>query len=175
MKFTIKAGRKTANNKLSMRFNPGLFLEFGFKLGKSCLYSDSGIIDGQNRIFGVTIPGTFETCDLVFIKDRSVLTLDMIVNQYTFCGRLKKTNMRRLVSVQPDLWYYCLITKTTLDEGKWGYVIQVNGIDDSHFIPYQSRMYSSCARIPLMFLRHPKLGGRYTLENDCDIEIKFVN
>ena len=175
MKFTIKAGRKTANNKFSMRFNPGLILEFGFKLGKSCLYSDSGIIDGWNRIFGVTIPGTFETCDLVFIKVRSVLTLGMIVNHNTFCGSLNHLNVKSLVSVQPDQWHHCVIGKSKLDEGKWGYVIQVDGIDDPHLIPFQRRMYASHKRVPLMFLRHPKLGGRYTLENDCDIEIQFIN
>ena len=174
MKFTIKAGRKTSDHLLRMRFNSSRLLAFRFRVDTSCLYDDPAIIDAWNRVFGISVLGTHSSCDLVFIKDHLQFSLGMKVSYRSGCGDFGTSIIKRLGNICPGILHVCEIVYTKNDDGKWQYMLLIEGENKYHFIPASWKMDAPDNGLPVALLRHPKLNGRYTLDNDCHIEIELI-
>lgn len=172
MKFTIKRGCKSADNFLKMRLVSGRRFAFRFKLDASCLYNTEGIINGWNRVFGVSIPGTTGSCDLIFTKDHDKICLGMNV-AYSADRNFKSSIFKRLANICPGAWHLCEIILYKNPSGNWFYNLVIEGEND-FFIPVSWQMNAPSGGIPVMMLRHPRLGGRYTLNDDLQIEIETI-
>ncbi len=172
MKFTIKTGCKSADNFLKMRLVSGRKINFRFKLDASCLYNTEGIINGWNRVFGVSVPGTTGSCDLIFTKDHDEICLGMNV-AYSSDKNFKSSIFKRLTKIGPGSWYSCEISHYKNSIGDWKYSIVVNPENELIF-PNWWEMDAPAGGIPVMMLRHPRLGGRYTLSDDLAIEIEII-
>ena len=156
-----------------MRLVSGRKINFRFKLDASCLYNTEGIINGWNRVFGVSVLGTTGSCDLIFTKDHEELTLAMQVTYNTVSGNFQTSILKRLVGVCPGVWHQCEIIHYKNPSGNWFYNLVIEGENNFSF-PISWQMNAPSGGIPVMRLRHPRLGGRYILNDDLQIEIETI-
>jgi len=169
MKFTIKAGRKTADKATRMRFMSGRRFYFRFKLGGSCFFDKNNFKDGWNRICGVHFIGTNGSCDLVFSKDSDRLTMAMQVTYVSVLGIYETSILKRLDLVIPERWYRCEILHYKNQSGLWFYSIVVEAEND-FYVPISWQMNAPESASSVMFIRHPTLFGAYNFHHDIDID-----
>lgn len=174
MKFTIKAGRHYASRTLRMRILWGRKITFRFRIAASCLYNPNTVINGWSKVFGVAEPlGHINSCRLVFICDQDGFRVGMYVYRNGVSPQEEPSLKKDLGRINAYRWYRCTIEKCQGYKGGWYYsmkVISDDGQSNSNF----AHMPAGAWNIPLRFLLHPYIGGRFTLDKDCEIEIERI-
>jgi len=170
MKFTIKAGRHYARKFLGMRLLFSNCIEFKFRISKSALYDPDQVVNGWSKVFGIAEPwGHRNSCRLVFgCFNKDVLSVGMYCYVNGVSPQENAKLKQSLGEILPDTWYRCKIANYKSKTGESYYYLYLwdNGIFRSYDIP--ARTY----RFPVRFLLHPYIGGRFTLQQDCCIEIE---
>jgi len=167
MKFTIKAGRHYANKILAMRIMWGNDLRFRFKISRTAMYDPATVINGWSKVFGISEPlGHRNSCRLVFM----VTALGMQIGMYCYLNGVspqENENLKKSFGfIEPDLWYIC-----SIERSKSYYKMSVVG---NLFWSLPLAMPACRWILPFRFLLHPYIGGRFTLGNDCTIEIERI-
>jgi len=139
------------------------------------MYEGYGIIRAWHRIFGMISMGTQSACDLQFYRDHKEIVLGMMVSYKAVTGNASTSIFKRLKTVYPGAWYLCEIMHFQNAAGNWKYRMLIEYDGPIPLEPVIYEMNAPSGRIPAMFLRHPMLGGRYTLENDMDFDIDIIN
>ncbi|MFZ4569728.1 MAG: hypothetical protein ACOYM0_01200 [Bacteroidales bacterium] len=173
MNFKIKAGKRTSDNTCKMRMVSGRTLRFRFKLNASCQYDHERIINGWNRVFGVSPIFSKGSCDLLFMQDRDQLTLAMQVTYKTSSSCFNTSILKRMITVCPGVWHWCEISYFKNSFGHWVYYMRFDH-ENIFDPPFWWQMEAPASFIPGMFLRHPALGGRYILDDDIDMDIELI-
>lgn len=169
MKFTIKAGKHYARNFLAKRLLFKKGINFSFRISRSAMYDPATVVNGWSKVFGIAEPlGHLNSCRLVygcFTKD--VLTVGMYCYVSGVSPQEKGTLKQTLGEIQPDTWYNCQIAHFNRGEDHYYYIaIWGNRILRSFDMPCKPNKFG------IRFLLHPYIGGRFTLINDCMIEIE---
>ena len=174
MNFTIKAGKHYSNRMLRMRVLWGRKITFRFKIDQSCIYNPNSVINGWSKVFGIAEPlGHINSCRLVFICDQDGLRIGMYVYK-NWTSPQENTDLKLdLGRIIAGKWYRCYIEKYKGFQGDWYYSFKVV-TDNMMSAPVNATMPAGSWNIPLRFLLHPYIGGRFTLDNNCSIEIEKI-
>jgi len=169
MIFTIKAGKHYARKFLGMRILFSNEIKFRFRISSTAMYDPSQVVNGWSKVFGISeILGHRNSCRLVygcFTKD--VLTVGMYCYKNGVSPQEDPTLKQTLGDILPDYWYTCCIQHYQTPYESYYYIMLYgNGVNRSFDMP--ARRY----KLPFRFLLHPYIGGRYTLDQDCTIDIE---
>jgi len=169
MKFTIKSGKHYARKLLSMRILFSNEIKFRFRISRSAMYNPAQVVNGWSKVFGIAEPlGHRNSCRLVFgCFTKDVLTAGMYCYVNGVSPQQDTTLKQSLGNILPDVWYTCCIHHFQNKFESYYYLkLYGNGIDRSFDMP--ARWY----KLPFRFLLHPYIGGRFTLDQDCTIDIE---
>jgi hypothetical protein len=169
MRFTIKAGRHYANNLLRMRVMWGNKLEFRFRLSPSVLYNSTAVVNGWSKILGIAEPfGHTNSCRAVFI----VRNHRMFVGMYCYVKGVSpqedQTLKEELGEIVPGYYYKIRIER----EKKIFHMTLYDALTITQSVSWS--MPAARWWLPIRFILHPYIGGRFTLDNDCYIDIERI-
>lgn len=169
MRFTIKAGKHYANRMLRMRVMWGNRLEFRFQMSPSVLYDSNKVVNGWSKLFGIAEPlGHRNSCRAVFI----VKNWDMIIGMYCYVKGISPQQdsslKQELGKILPYYWYRIRIER----EKRFYHMTLTNEI--GFLMPITWSMPAGRWPLPIRFLLHPYIGGRFVLENSCWIDIERI-
>lgn len=155
-----------------MLISKGNNLQFRFRLHPSCLYEDM-VISDWNRIIGINPVGTMGSCNLCFTVSSGKLMLSMVSKYSGRKFQFQQTRIDRLKMVDPDTWYRGEIKLYKSADGKFRYAMYVWFDDDPYTLKWNC-MDAPCSLLPLFLVKHPKLGGKYTLSEDLHIDVELM-
>lgn len=166
MRFTIKAGRHSANRRLRWRILWGNTLRFRFRIVGGWEYDPDRVLNGWSKLFGMASPFVHRnSCRMVWKNTKEGL----LAGIYTYINgaspqqkpELKKT----LGIVWPNHWYQVVINRHA---GGWVISYGLEGYSkDTHFVAHTNRW-----PLPVHYISHPWIGGRFTLDNDFVVDIE---
>lgn len=158
--FLIKAGRNYANNFFRYRIIFSRNIMFGWKINEAAYYDYNKVINGWSKIIGLT------DC----IVHRSSMRLAWINTKdglqagchHYYNGVMRSQSM---ASIVPGVTYHTSITR---NRDSWTIEIY-----DSMFDLIVRKEYAAGRRrwVPFLFVLHPYVGGRFTLQNDLKIDV----
>lgn len=144
-------------------------IRFRFRISGSAMYDPAQVVNGWSKVFGISeILGHRNSCRLVFgCFKKDVLTVGMYCYVNGVSPQQNTALKQSLGDILPDTWYNCCIRHFQNENESYYYILlHGNGITRSFDMP--ARRY----RLPFCFLLHPYIGGRFTLSQDCTIDIE---
>jgi hypothetical protein len=144
-------------------------LQFRFRFDQSAVYDSSRVLNGWSKVFGIAEPiGHRNSCRLVFLCERGRIHLGMYCYVKGISPQQDPALKKDLCLVDPGQDYFCTIRRT-----RESYTMIIESPSD----PLMFEQYTMPAarwRIPLRFLLHPYIGGRFTLDHDFHIDITLL-
>jgi hypothetical protein len=160
--FLIKAGKHYANNFFRHRLIFSRSIEFEFKLSYSAYYDYKNVINGWSKVLGLSEGNHHRnSMRLAFINNSAGLQAG------AYCYSKGKRQMITLPKIATGLWYKVKITR---DYSCWiiEFTDHYSQLTEIHTVTAPERK-----RIPFLFVLHPYVGGRFTLNQDLKIDVQL--
>lgn len=162
--FIIESGRHYARNFMRFRLIFGRTMRIRFSVNHAAFYNYHQVINGWSKIIGLTdLHPHWNSLRLAFIHSSSGLLLG------SYAYHNGKREVKPITSFMPGTTYDLIITRLN---NEWQLNLETSGnyeLNHQVMIPAPHRCW-----VPFLFVLHPYVGGRFTLERDLVVKVERV-
>lgn len=162
--FIIESGRHYARNFMRFRLILGRTMRIRFSVNHAAYYNYHQVINGWSKIIGLTdLHPHWNSLRLAFIHSSSGLLLG------SYAYHNGKREVKPITSFIPGTTYDLTITRY---KHAWTLKLETYGMFSMIYemaVPAPARRW-----VPFLFVLHPYVGGRFTLERDLVVKVERV-